>query len=317
MVSEDFKVKLVNLASNVDLKVKNFAAFTRRYKFENRSKNKDTICMILAGYKEFTWDIIFERIKRFSDDNIDICIVSSGLYSERLSEIAKNNDWSYLSTKRNCVTLAQNMAVKLFPNANYIFKLDEDIFITKNFFNTMKDTYSEVQQNGTYNIGFIAPILPINGYCHVVLLEKLGLVNYYEENFEKVKYAAGPDRMIENNPDVAKFMWGENGKIPHIDDLGKYLNDLEFSYSASTVRFSIGAILYTRQLWKDMHYFKVGVTTGMAVDEVQICKFCVANSKAMVIAENTCAGHLSFGPQNFEMEQYYKTHQDRFLIKGE
>ena len=131
MVSNEFKVNLINFIKKIYLNIKNIYAFTRRYKFENRSKNKDTICMILAGYKEFTWDIVFKRIKEFSNDDIDICIVSSGLYSERLSKIAKINGWSYLSTKRNCVTLAQNMVLKLFPNANYIFKLDEDIFITK------------------------------------------------------------------------------------------------------------------------------------------------------------------------------------------
>ena len=54
--------------------------------------------MILAGYKEFTWDIVFKRIKEFSDENMDICIVSSGLYSERLSKIAQENDWSYIWT---------------------------------------------------------------------------------------------------------------------------------------------------------------------------------------------------------------------------
>lgn len=317
MVSEDFKIKLVNIAKNVDLKIKNVTAFTRRYKFENRSKNKDTVCIILAGYKEFTWDIIFDRIKEFSDESMDICIVSSGLYSDKLSGIAKNNGWSYVSTKRNCVTLAQNTAINLFPNAKFIFKLDEDIFVTKNFFKTLKCTYNEVQANGTYNVGFIAPILPINGYCHPILLNKLGLIDYYEQNFEKVKYAAGDDRMIENNASVAKFMWGENEKVPHIDDLDKFLNESEFSYSASTVRFSIGAILFSRQLWQDMHYFKVGVTKGMGVDEVQICEFCVTNSKAMVISENTCAGHLSFGPQNSEMEKYYKSNPDRFSIKGE
>lgn len=315
MLDEDFAVKLVNLINKIDLKIKNISAFTRRYKFENRSKNKDAVCMILAGYKEFTWDIIFDRINEFSEEDMDICIVSSGLYSERLSEIAKINGWSYLSTKRNSVTLAQNMAVKLFPNAKYIFKLDEDIFITKNFFKTLKSTFNEVQNNGFFNVGFIAPILPINGYCHVKLLEKLDLVSYYEQHFEKVKYAAGSERMIENSSDVARFMWGENGMVPHIDDLDRLLNDSEFSYSASTVRFSIGAILYTRQLWEDMHYFKVGPTAGMGVDEVQICEYCITNSKAMVIAENTCAGHLSFGSQNEDMKEYFKENADKFIIK--
>lgn len=315
MFSNDFNVKLFNIYKKADLKIKNITAFAHRYNFENRSNNKSTVCMILAGYKEFTWDIVFDRINEFSEEDMDICIVSSGLYSEKLSSIAKKNGWSYISTKRNCVTMAQNMVVKLFPNANYIFKLDEDIFVTKNFFKTLKKTFKEVQEQGRYNVGFVAPILPINGYCHAVLLEKLDLIDYYEQHFEKVKYAAGGDRMIENNSDVARFMWGENDKVPHIDDLDKFLNDSEFSYSASTVRFSIGAILYTRQLWQDMHYFKVGVTAGMGVDEVQICEYCISNSKAMVVAENTCAGHLSFGPQNDDMKEYFKQHSDKFLIK--
>ncbi len=294
---------------------RNVISFARRYKFEDRSKGSDTVCMILSGYKEFTWDIIFDRIKKFSNEEMDICIVSSGLYSEKLSKIAEDNNWSYISTKRNSVTLAQNTVIKLFPNAKWIYKLDEDIFVTKNFFKTLKNTYTEVQENGFYNVGFVAPIIPINGYSHVVLLKKLGLVDYYNTNFEKVKYAAGSERMIESSVDVAKFMWGEGEKIPHIDDLDKKLNESDFSYSSSPIRFSIGAILYHRSLWEDMNYFKVDITKGMAVDETQICEYCMSKSKAIVIAENTCVGHLSFGLQNNVMEEFFKENQDRFLIK--
>ncbi len=294
---------------------RNVISFARRYKFEDRSKGSDTVCMILSGYKEFTWDIIFDRIKKFSNEEMDICIVSSGLYSEKLSKIAEDNNWSYISTKRNSVTLAQNTVIKLFPNAKWIYKLDEDIFVTKNFFKTLKNTYTEVQENGFYNVGFVAPIIPINGYSHVVLLKKLGLVDYYNTNFEKVKYAAGSERMIESSVDVAKFMWGEGEKIPHIDDLDKKLNESDFSYSSSPIRFSIGAILYHRSLWEDMNYFKVDITKGMAVDETQICEYCMSKSKVIVIAENTCVGHLSFGLQNNVMEEFFKENQDRFLIK--
>ena len=294
---------------------RNVISFARRYKFEDRSIGSDTVCMILSGYKEFTWDIIFDRIKKFSNEEMDICIVSSGLYSEKLSKIAEDNNWSYISTKRNSVTLAQNTVIKLFPNAKWIYKLDEDIFVTKNFFKTLKNTYTEVQENGFYNVGFVAPIIPINGYSHVVLLKKLGLVDYYNTNFEKVKYAAGSERMIESSVDVAKFMWGEGEKIPHIDDLDKKLNESDFSYSSSPIRFSIGAILYHRSLWEDMNYFKVDITKGMAVDETQICEYCMSKSKAIVIAENTCVGHLSFGLQNNVMEEFFKENQDRFLIK--
>ena len=149
----------------------------------------------------------------------------------------------------------------------------------------MKETYTLVQEKGDYNVGFVAPLIPINGYCHVQLLKKLGLTEYYEEQFEKVKYAAGGDRMIENNSIVAKFMWGENNIIPHIDDLNKKLSNEPFTYSATTVRFSIGAIYYHRSLWKNMHYFRVLVGPGMGKDETQMCSYCINNSKGMIISE--------------------------------
>ena len=316
MMEMDFlKELLKEILKKSFFKFIKLTSFTRRYKFEDRSKNSDTLCMILAGYKEFTWDIVFKRIKEFSDENMDICIVSSGLYSERLSKIAQENDWSYISTKRNSIPLIQNMALKLFPNANYIYKLDEDIFVTENFFKTVRETYDNVQEKGEYNVGFVAPIIPVNGYAHVKLLKKLDLVDYYEKHFEKIKFAAGPDRCIETNVDVAKFMWGENGLVPHIDDLDKMLHDMPFNYSASTVRFSIGAIFYHRDLWEKLPYFRVDITKGLGVDEVQLCSFCITHSKGMIISENTAVGHLSFGPQNHEMEKFFKENPDRYLIK--
>lgn len=289
--------------------------FNSKYKFENRSNGSDNLCIILAGYKEFTWDVVFDRIKTFADKNMDICILSSGVYSTKLSEIAKENNWSYLSINKNCVTLAQNIALKLFEKAKYIYKLDEDIFVTKNFFKVMKKTYNEVSKNGDYNVGFVAPVIPINGYGHVLVLRKLKLVDYYNKEFEKVKFVAGRERMIESSPEVARFMWGENGKIPQIDDLDKLLNNNEFEYSACPIRFSIGAIYFEKKLWKDMGYFKVEKGSCMGLDETQICSFCVCSSRAMIIAENTCVGHLSFGTQNKPLEEYFLNNKNLFKIK--
>ncbi len=311
---ERFMLKFID---TVYPKVNERISFTNNYVFENRSNNKDSLCIILAGYKEFLWDNIFDRIYRFSEDTIDICIVSSGLYSEKLSKIAEEYGWSYISTKRNSITQAQNTAIKLFPKANYIYKLDEDIFITKNFFKTLKNTYEYVQNEGEYDVGFVAPILPINGYSHVVLLKRLNLINYYDKHFEKVKYATGDHRMIENNPDVAKFMWGDgkNAMIPHIDDINEMLQNSPLSYSAVPIRFSIGAILFHRNLWENMKYFKVRLGIGLGLDERQICTYCMINSKAMIVSENSCVGHLGFQKQNEDMKNYYLNNPQRFEIK--
>ena len=315
MANINFKSIAINLLKKLIYTFEEKTSFTRRYQFENRSKDSDTLCIVLAGYKEILWDTVFDRIKKFVSDDIDVCIVSSGLYSEKLNNIAKENNWSYISTKKNSVTLAQNMVLKLFPNAEYIYKLDEDIFVTKNFFETLKYTYDEVQYNGVYDVGFVAPLIPINGCGHVILLEKLGLTDFYEKNFEKVKFNANNDRMIVNNLDVAEFMWGKNNLVPHIDDLNNFLNNSSFSYSIAPVKFSIGAIFFHRNLWEDMHYFRVDVTKGMGADERQICTHCILESKSMIISENSCVGHLSFGMQNEGMKKFFIENPENFKIK--
>ena len=178
---------------------------TKKYKFENRMKNKEKVCFILTGYKEFSYEIIFKRIKEFVPDDVEVCILSSGKYCEKLSEIAKKNDWSYLSTKRNSVCLIQNVAINLFKYAKYIYKLDEDIFITNGFFETLFNTIEDCEKNGEFKVGFVAPTIPINGFGNLNILKRFNLVEKYTEMFEKPLYAAGKDRKVETVPEVAKF----------------------------------------------------------------------------------------------------------------
>ena len=95
-----------------------------KYTFINRKKDSEKLCIILAGYKQFLWEDVFGRIEKYVPKDIDVCIVSSGLYSEELAKIAEKNDWSYLSVKQNKVSLAQNIAINLFEKATMIYKLD-------------------------------------------------------------------------------------------------------------------------------------------------------------------------------------------------
>ena len=207
--------------------------------------------------------------------------------------------------------MVQNIVIDRFPKAQLIFKIDEDIFITENTIDSLLNTYELVSKNEKYSVGFVAPLIPINGYGHVRILEKLNLVDYYEEHFEKVKYIAGPNRMIENNPQVAKFMWGEDGVIPNIDELSSTFRSTPFEYSVCPIRFSIGCILFERATWEDMGMFRVErFGSGMGADEVQLCSYCVTKSKAMIVDENTIVGHLSFGTQNGPMKDYYLANKD-------
>lgn len=292
---------------------KNFDVERKENIFVDRRKNSNGLLVILAGYKPYLFDSIFARVKAFAPKNLDICIASSGLYDEKLYKIAAKNNWSYLSTVQNNIPLAQNLAIMLHESAELLYKMDEDIFVTEGSFETLLKTYEYVQNHEPYNVGFVAPLIPINGYGHVRLLEKLGLRETYEKIFEPVLYAAQPLRMLEKSPEVAKFFWGEGEIFPSIDKINQAFQMQKISYGVCSIRFSIGFILIHKNLWKAMGGWALPpVGYGMGMDEMQLCQFCTLNSLAMVISENTVVGHLSFGQQNDAMKEYYLTHRKKF-----
>ena len=285
------------------------------YTFENRGSNKKKMCMILAGYKMFSAEIVFKRIKKFVPKDVDVCILSSGKYSNELSKIAEDYNWSYLSTKRNNVSLIQNIAINLFKSAEYIYKLDEDIFVTKNFFNTLYNTYNQLEKTADYKVGFVAPTIPINCIGNLNILKKYNLVDYYTKKFEKPMYALGADRMNESDKNAVEFFWGEGGYLPNIDQMDYDFHLDKFNYMVCPIRFSIGAILFKRSIWDEMNMFPVSKTgSDMGKDELDLCTYCMVNSYGMMISLNTVVGHMAFGSQNRNMENYFHKHNDVFEI---
>ena len=307
-------LKKIGLYEKVKYQVKDKKKISKKYVFEDRKKDYKKVCFILAGYKDFVYDQVFGRIKEFIPKDVEVCILSSGKYSDLLSKIAKDNDWSYLSTSINNVSLIQNVANKVFDKAEYIYKLDEDVFVTKNYFDMLYKTYKECEENGEYKVGFVAPTIPINGFGHMLILKRFNLEKTYEKMFEKPLYAAGADRMIENNPDVAKFMWGYEDYLPNIDEISNTLSKDKFEYVVCPIRFSIGAILYKRELWEEMGMFDVSKGSGLGLDEENICSLAIKKSYAMIVSKNTAVGHLSFGTQNGPMKEYFENNKDVFNI---
>ena len=280
----------------------------------DRRKNSNILLIILAGYKSFCYEDVFARVKAFTPKQFDICITSSGLFDETLNKIAAENGWSYLSTAQNNIPLAMNAAIMVHDKAEFIYKMDEDIFITNGCFETLIKTYDYVLRYGHYNVGFVAPIIPINSFSHVLLLEKLGLLETYEKTFEKIVYKVHISRMLYSNPDVAKFFWGEGGFVPSIDDMNAAFRIQKTSYSVCSVRFSIGFILFCRALWRAMGGWQLPPSNsyGPGLDEEQLCQFCVLHSLGMIVSENAVVGHLSFANTNTAMKEYYLAHREKF-----
>lgn len=281
----------------------------------DRQKGHEKLLIILAGYKPFCYSHVFDRVKTFTPDDIDICVVSSGLYDEDLAKIAETNGWSYLTTSRDRVPLPLNLAILKHPKAKYIYKMDEDIFLTDGCFDSMMKTYHKVIEEGYYDVGFVAPLIPVNGYGHTRVLQKLDLVDLYESRYGKMKCHAFAKCVFD--PELTKFLWGEGGHVPHLDDLNRlFAGGGGVEYTICPIRFSVGMILFHRDIWDKISMFDVPLGgNGMGCEEAQLCASSINDSRIIAVSDSTAVGHLSFGPCTDAMKEYLVSHEEHFAIK--
>ncbi len=288
------------------------------YRFVNRSKNHQKLLVILSGYKQFVWESVFGRIKEYAPDETDICVVTSGKDEREIRDICADNQWSYLSTDKNNVSLVTNLAISLHPKANYIYKMDEDIFVTEGTFDALMRTYNHVEKNSDYEVGFVTPLIPVNGYGYARVLEILDLKKEWIQKFGEIKITDcyKHHMTIHDNPCAAEFLWGKgNNKLNNIDLIQQGLLRKEHSFSICPVRYSIGMILFSRENWLRMGMFPVKDFENMGADEKRICEFCMMEGRAMVVSENCIVGHLSYGPQHSVMETYYFENRQIFDVR--
>lgn len=277
--------------------------FYGSYKIEENKKGSRFLLVIIAGYKSALWDMVFPRIIRFTPNSFDVCIITPGKYEARLSKIAKENNWSYLWTRSNKVALAQNLAIREHPNASEIFKMDEDIFISENSFEELLELYKVVDAKKEFDIGFVAPLLNVNGFSYRLLLEALNKKEDYLETFKDVK-SSHMHTSAWSNPKAAEYLW----RLIHpLDETSRSLKVYKNEYAICPHRFSIGFIYFKRTLWESMYGFTVMRPGLIGTDETDLCVYCMENSLHIVISKSVLAGHFSFGPQTNHMNTLLET----------
>ncbi len=263
--------------------------------FVNRSKQSSKLVVVLVGYKPELWPLTLKRIACFVPADFDVCLASSGRRVEALDDLAEQNGWSYLSTRLNEVSIVQNIAIEKHPAAQYIFKLDEDIFIGRGYFDAMLKGHLAVSQAGRHKPGISAPLINVNGYGYVEFLRELGLCKDYLDRFGELRQAADK---IHAHYDGEAALWLWKRSLP-FDEMVRRFANLEFKYSACPHRFNIGAILFERSFWLAMGGLAINDHPGvLGYDEEQVCKYCLNSSEVITVLHNVFAGHFGFGPQN-------------------
>ena len=265
------------------------------YSFEDRQRGSSHLLMVLAGYDEKNWDEVCRRIISYTPSFYDVCILSSGLKSDKLSQQCAENGWSYLSTKENKISAIQNLAIHLHRNAEWIAKMDEDIYLTEGTFEVLEDTYLEVEKKSRYLVGFVSPLIQVNTYGYVRILDITGKRDEWEQRFEKVKITDGLNHhlRITEEPRAVEYLWS----IFDIDAYSKEHRGKEITYSICPARYSIGMIFYKKETWIDMKFFPDAKGNNLGMDEEWFCNYCMMHAKAIVVAENVAVGHLGYKEQ--------------------
>jgi hypothetical protein len=290
----------VRSLNSVHNSIVRFRDFKSGYTFVDHRKDAKKLIVILAGHKQYLWPTTLLRVKKYAPPDHDLCVASPGLYLEELSKFCADSGFSYLSTKKNAPGIALNIAVDLHKSAELIYKLDEDIFIGKHFFDDISKGYRHFFDETGLEPGFCTPILNINGITSVDFLQAIGKIQAYSDAFSTpVRRCGGVS--AHSNPDACLWLWEHS--LP-FDKMADDFHERNLSTTVCATRFSIGAILFHRSFWEQCKGFASSWIPGeLGVDEDNFCKSCVSLSRPMVIVQNVLCGHFSFYPQ----ESFMKT----------
>lgn len=269
-----------------------------RVSFDDRRTDAPVLVCMLAGYKPDLWRFVMPRF-RAALPEADICIVSPGLRDDGLADLCRRESWSYLSTATNDVALAQNVCYRLHGAAKMIVKLDEDMFLLPDTITGLLAAYRDIKAEGVVDPGFVAPMIPLNGFCYRYLLEMLGLLDDYEAAFGRARLATS-GLAVHTDPAAARWIWERTAPLAAT---ASRLNSLERRVLLCPIQFSIGLIAFERRFWEEIGYFAVhrhrlvaGLST-LGGDEAYLCARAVEMSRPAVVTTAALAGHFSFGPQ--------------------
>jgi hypothetical protein len=271
-----------------------------KYTFIDRRLNKPTLVVILAGYKSYLWSATLARLEKHAPPDADLCIASAGTYSKELADFCARAGWSYLSVKRNAPGVALNRAIALHPSADFIYKIDEDIFVGQKFFQLLHAGYEHAWRDSFLEPGFCAPVLNVNGISYRAFLRELGHESEYQREFGELIIRCS-ELPVHNDPKASWWLWQRT--LP-FDEKSERFSNLLGRYSICSTRFSIGAILFRRSFIEKVGGFKSSWHSGvLGVDEDMLCRDCISKSRPMYIIESALAGHFSFYPQEIFMRE--------------
>lgn len=305
----DYTYELIRYVNN---RYQKYYNFKDKYSLINRGKNKEKLLIILAQNRDFIWEYVFPRIYSNLEEEIDVIIVNpSGKHSEVLNKFAENYGFSYLATKSEKTSVGLNIAIKEHPNAKWIYKIDDNIFICKQFFSNLLNTYENCEKNEIWNPGMVIPVLNVNHCTYFHFLEALNLVEEFTKNFGEIGVGSNLSK-IRYDSDVAIWIWKNSLPLEAVAE--KFREQNINKLDVSPFRFPISAVLFKRDLWNQMGNYsiygiapgiKAGLPSELGSDEESINEqILLFNIQQIIISLDTFVGYLGYPSQENSVTKF-------------
>lgn len=275
--------------------------FAKMYSFDDRQRGCEYLLLIIAGFQPYYWDSLMSRVEqcvKHSVHPMDVCIcVPKGEDNNAaiLKEKAEQFGWSCLVLRDDLLAQSQNTAIRLHSKAEWIFKIDEDIILPTDYFDRMIAANKRADDSLIYKVGFLAPLINVNANGLEPFLRALGEVDSFTDRFGRLRVTYDEKDIIHQSPELAKWIWERSVPFDKVASLIRQKNEGQFLIVP--IRFSIGAIFFSRDIWQSMGGFKVGLRAALGFEEVQFCNYCQNYRYAMAVATDVFVGHLGFFPQ--------------------
>lgn len=285
--------------------------FKDDYYVIDRANDQRNLLIILAGKKEFLWDLVFPRIYSNVDSNVDVVIVNPGdINSQKLRNIAKEYNFSYLATKSRRISTALNIAIRDHKNAKWIYKVDDDIFLTGNFLKKLKNTYKNIERNEIWSPGMVIPVQNINNYTYYLFLNTLGLKEKFTEIFGRIRVGTNSS-IIKSNGKAAIWIWKNSLPLNIVSETfnrkNKNMGDV------CPLRCSINAALIKRDLWIRMGGFDTSFPGQLEADEISLNRqILIFDILQIVVSLDTFVGHFSYASQENAVKKFFDKNKHLF-----
>lgn len=164
-----------------------------------------------------------------------------------------HNHINIYSSSINQISHIQNCIISQLKSDLYI-KLDDDIFVSESW----TDGFIGVYERNYSKMSFGSVIMPVNGFGWIPFMEIMGFKEEFKSKFPNEELVQDcMDVPIWKNEKIVEYFWNKSLDIDETARIFKEKQNHSFKDLICSHRFSIGAIIFSHNVWQKMGGWKV------------------------------------------------------------